>query len=179
MVVKKYSNRRLYDTEESRYITLEELAQRIRAGADVQVLDAKSGADLTQATLAQIILESRGAAKLLPTGLLTQLIRMGDDALAEFLGNYMTWALEVYLSVKRGAQAMTPYNPFAAMPLHPGHPFARFFSAGPWAEAPPPPPPPAATESEDEVEAAAGASDDVAQLRRELEELKRTLGKKS
>jgi len=82
VIVKKYSNRRLYDTEGSSYVTLEELADKIRQGADVRVLDAKTGEDLTQATLTQIILESRGAARLLPIPLLLQLIRMGDDALA-------------------------------------------------------------------------------------------------
>ena len=103
LVVKKYSNRRLYDTRKSGYITLEELADSVRAGEDVQVVDAKSGIDLTQATLAQIILDSRGAAKLLPVSLLTQLIRMGDEALAEFLGRYLSFSLEMYLLVKCGA----------------------------------------------------------------------------
>ena len=76
--------RRLYDTGESRYITLEELSEKIRAGQDVRVVDAKTNEDLTQATLTQIIIESRGAARLLPPQLLTQLIRLGDDSLAEF-----------------------------------------------------------------------------------------------
>src|SRR5262245_46762004 len=65
MLVKKYTNRRLYDTEESRYITLEELAEKIRAGDDASVIDARTGEDLTQATLTQIIMESRGAARIL------------------------------------------------------------------------------------------------------------------
>ncbi|HEY1416654.1 MAG TPA: polyhydroxyalkanoate synthesis regulator DNA-binding domain-containing protein, partial [Myxococcaceae bacterium] len=64
MLVKKYGNRRLYDTEESRYVRLDEIADRIRGGADVQVVDAKSGADLTAPTLAQIIFEDRNAARL-------------------------------------------------------------------------------------------------------------------
>jgi len=83
-IVKKYSNRRLYDTDESRYITLDELAQLVRGGSDVFVQDAKSGEDLTQVTLAHVILESRGGGRLLPVPLLVQMIRMGDDALAEF-----------------------------------------------------------------------------------------------
>ena len=65
-LLKKYENRRLYDTEESRYVTLEEIAERIRLGSDPHIVDAKSGADLTQATLAQIIIEGRGASRLLP-----------------------------------------------------------------------------------------------------------------
>lgn len=61
ITIKKYSNRRLYDTSESRYVTLEELADKIRRGSDVRVIDAKTEEDLTQAILAQIIIESRGA----------------------------------------------------------------------------------------------------------------------
>ena len=99
--IKKYANRRLYDTEQSAYITLDELADIIRAGSDVTVVDAKSGADLTQGTLAQIVVES-GAARLLPSPLLTQMIRMGDDALAEFMQLYVAWAFQVYSETKKG-----------------------------------------------------------------------------
>jgi polyhydroxyalkanoate synthesis repressor PhaR len=108
LLIKKYGNRRLYDTEASRYITLEELARQIRDGIDVQVIDAKTGHDLTQSTLAQIILEGRGAAKLLPVPLLAQLIRMRDDALADFFGRYVTWALEVYLRLRSGGRLLQP-----------------------------------------------------------------------
>ncbi len=169
MIVRKYSNRRLYDTEASRYITLEEIAQKIRAGVDVRVVDAKSGEDLTQATLTQIILESRGAARLLPVPLLVQLIRLGDEALAEFLGRYLSYSLEMYLQAKQGAQTVAPYNPFAQLPFAATNAFARWFTGGsPWGEAPPAPPPPAS----------AGEANDVAALRRELDDLKRELRKK-
>ena len=161
MLIKKYGNRRLYDTDSSRYITLDELAEKVRAGADAKVVDAKSGEDLTQATLTQLIMENRGAAKLLPAALLHQLIRLGDDALAEFLGRYVSGALELYLQAKQGAQSMAPYNPFAMMPFG-GNPFGRMFGgAAPWGE-----PPAAARPSE------------VDELRRELEEMKRSLRKR-
>jgi polyhydroxyalkanoate synthesis repressor PhaR len=117
VVVKKYPNRRLYDTSESRYITLEDLTARIRRGKNVQVLDAQTGTDLTQATLTQIILESRGGAKLLPVPLLVRLIRLDDEALAEFMGRYVTWALEMYLQAKRRARAILPLNPLATAPF--------------------------------------------------------------
>lgn len=129
VVVKKYSNRRLYDTGESRYITLDELAAKIRTGLDVRVIDAKTNGDLTQATLAQIILESRRAARLLPIPLLTQLIRMGDDALAEFFSKYMSFALEFYIQARQGAQAMAPFNPFATVPFAASSALARFFTS--------------------------------------------------
>ena len=185
MIVKKYSNRRLYDTEASQYITLEELAEKIRLGAEVRVHDAKSNEDLTQGTLAQIILESRGASRLLPVPLLTQLIRMGDDALAEFFGRYLGTALELYFQARQGAQAIAPYNPLANVPFAATNALARLLlgglgggalwggggEAGP-PPAPPPTPPPA--------EPKPAASSDVEDLRRELAELKRSLkrGKK-
>jgi polyhydroxyalkanoate synthesis repressor PhaR len=172
-IVKKYGNRRLYDTGESRYITLEELAEKIRKGSDVQVVDAKTGQDLTQATLTQIIVESRGAARLLPVPLLLQLIRMREDALAEFMGRWMTWALAVYTQARRGASTMAAYNPLAMAPFNATNALARLLTGpAPWSdpEPPPPPPPPEA--------APEPANDDVAQLRRELDELKKSLQKK-
>ena len=117
MVVKRYSNRRLYDTVESRYVTLDEVAERIKKGEDTRFVDAPTGHDITQSFLAQIILEGRGAAKLLPVPLLYRMVRMGDDALAEFFGRYVTWALDVYLKMKQGARTMATVNPFAAAPL--------------------------------------------------------------
>jgi polyhydroxyalkanoate synthesis repressor PhaR len=173
LIVKKYSNRRLYDTEASQYITLEELADRIRAGADVKVFDAKTSDDLTQATLAQIILESRGAARLLPVPLLTQLIRMGDDALAEFFGRYLGTALDLYFQAKQGAQALAPYNPLASVPFAATNALARLILGGLGGggfsdPAPPPAPPPP-------PQPRPAAESDVEDLRRELEELKRSL----
>jgi polyhydroxyalkanoate synthesis repressor PhaR len=157
MVVKKYSNRRLYDTDDSRYITLEELAEKIRGGADVHVVDAKSGEDLTAVTLTQILIEGRGAGRLLPVPLLVQLVRLGNDALAEFLGNYVRWALEIYLQTKQGVRTAAPYNPLTSAPLSSADAFLRLFGA-------PVGPPP--------------ANDQVAELRRELEQMKRSLRKR-
>src|SRR5687767_8295557 len=122
MVVKTYGNGRRYDTTESRYITGEELAERERGGEHVTDGDAKPEKDLTQQTLAHVRHKSRSAARLLPLPLLEQLIRMGDDALAECFGMYVTNALEVYLQARQGAQAMMPYNPYAPFG---GSPFMR------------------------------------------------------
>jgi polyhydroxyalkanoate synthesis repressor PhaR len=125
LVVKKYPNRRLYDTAESKYITLEDLAARIKGGSDVLVQDATSGADLTQVTLTQIILESRGGARLLPVPLLLRLIRLGDEALAEFMGRYISWALEMYLQAQQGARALMPLNPLVNAPFAATNALAR------------------------------------------------------
>ena len=180
MIVKKYSNRRLYDTVDSKYITLDELAHKIKVGADVTVVDAKTDEDLTAATLTQIILESRGGARLLPVPFLTQLIRLENEALAEFFGRYMSWALEIYMRARSNAQALSPYVPLATMPFSAGNALARMMMgsnpwAGPQEVAPPPqaqpmPPPPAPQ--------AASSVDQVAELRRELEKLKKAVRKR-
>jgi polyhydroxyalkanoate synthesis repressor PhaR len=163
VLVKKYSNRRLYDTSDSRYITLEELAEKIRAGADARVVDAKSGEDLTQATLTQIIVESRGGARLLPVPLLIQLIRLGDVALAEFLGRYLSWALELYLQMKQGAQSM-PLQPFATLPFTATNALARLLVSGTgWMDSTPQAAPAPKVPRVDEI----------AELRREIDALKR------
>src|SRR5262245_40520472 len=78
-VIKRYSNRKLYDTQESRYVTLEEIEEMIRAGKEIAVVDAASGEDLTSVTLAQIILENeRNHRATLPTAFLHQLIKHGE-----------------------------------------------------------------------------------------------------
>lgn len=188
ILIKRYSNRRLYDTDKSSYITMAELAERIRKGSDVRVVDAKTNEDLTQATLTQIIIEGRGAGRLLPIPLLIKLIRLGDDALAEFFGRYMSVSLELYLQLKRGAQAVQPYYPFATLPFDASSAFARMLmGASHWVEPsrrgapasvsgpeeeslepmqPMEPPPPMAPDPE------------VAELRRELDELKAEFQKK-
>lgn len=140
LVIKKYPNRRLYDTSESRYITLEDLAERIKAGSDVLVQDATTGADLTQATLTQIVLESRNGARLLPVPLLLRLIRLGDEALAEFLGRYVSWALEMYVQARHGARALMPLNPLANAPFAATDALARLvLGATKWGSPPPVP----------------------------------------
>ncbi len=161
MEVKKYGNRRLYDSEGSRYLTLEEIAERVRLGEDLRVVDAKTGHDLTQVTLAQLILESRGAARLLPVPLLKQLLRMRDDALAEFFGRYVTWALEVYLRLKQGARSV--WNPLAGLGFGAPELLSRLLRPAGGDEPPPPPFP-------DEP-----PGDELADLRRELDELKRAV----
>jgi polyhydroxyalkanoate synthesis repressor PhaR len=93
-VIKRYSNRKLYDTQESRYVTLEELEEMIRAGREIRVLDAATGEDLTSVTLAQIILENERAHRAaLPTAFLHQLIKHGE-AWQEFVQRSLRANLE-------------------------------------------------------------------------------------
>jgi polyhydroxyalkanoate synthesis repressor PhaR len=127
-LIKKYPNRRLYDTTDSVYITLDELTSRVKGGADVRIVDASTGEDLTQQTLAQMLFDGRGAARFLSVSLLTQLVRLGDDALAEFMGRYVATALELYFQSRRGAQAISPLNPFATLPFAATEALARLLN---------------------------------------------------
>lgn len=85
-VIKRYPNRKLYDTEAKRYVTLDEITYMIQEGANVQVIDHESGDDLTTLTLTQIILEQeKKSAGFLPRNLLTNLIRTGGDTVEQML----------------------------------------------------------------------------------------------
>lgn len=105
MVIKKYGNRRLYDTSRSRYVNLDEIASLIRQGKAVQVVDAKTGEDLTRVTLTQIITED---AKDKPTGLplelLRQLIVASDQTRQEFVMWYLKSAFDAYQTVQETVQ---------------------------------------------------------------------------
>ncbi len=95
LVVKKYPNRKLYDTREKRYITLETLAEYIQAGEQVQVIDNDQGTDITAAVLVQVIAQSYEQRQVpLPTTILTDIIRLGGDALQRLgaLGSELTAA---------------------------------------------------------------------------------------
>lgn len=97
VVVKKYANRRLYNTETSTYVTLEDLAAMVRSDRDFVVYDAKSGDDLTHAVLTQIIVEQEGRKDghtLLPIPFLRQLIRFYDDSIGRMVPSYLQFSLE-------------------------------------------------------------------------------------
>ena len=91
VVVKKYANRRLYNTQSSSYITLEDLARMTRNGVDFVVLDAKTGADITHSILTQIIMdeEASGGEQMLPVGFLRQLISMYGDSMQAMMPQYL------------------------------------------------------------------------------------------
>ena len=97
VVIKKYANRRLYNTETSTYVTLDDLAQMVRKDKDFVVYDAKSGDDLTHAVLTQIIVEQEsreGGQTLLPIPFLRQLIRFYDDNIGSMVPSYLQFSLE-------------------------------------------------------------------------------------
>lgn len=97
-IIKKYPNRRLYDTEISSYITLEEVRQLVLDNEDFEVRDAKSGEDLTRSVLLQIISENEGDGQpMLSPQLLSQIIRFYGDSLQGFMGPYLERSLQVFL----------------------------------------------------------------------------------
>lgn len=95
VIIKKYANRRLYNTDTSTYVTLEDLAEMVRAERDFVVYDAKTGEDLTHTVLTQIIVEqeSRGT-NLLPIGFLRQLIRFYGDGMQKLVPSYLEFSLD-------------------------------------------------------------------------------------
>ena len=105
VVVKKYANRRLYDTSGSRYINLEDIAALVRNGKDVQVVDASTGEDLTRVTMTQIIVEdARDQPSGLPLELLRQLIVASDRVGQEFIMWYLNSAFDAYKKVQSSLQ---------------------------------------------------------------------------
>jgi polyhydroxyalkanoate synthesis repressor PhaR len=98
VVIKKYENRRLYDTSESRYVNLDEVAQMVREGQEVQVVDAKSGEDLTRVVLTQIIVDgAKDRNSALPIDFLRQMIIASGRAQQQILTSYFRFALDLYL----------------------------------------------------------------------------------
>ena len=113
VVVKKYANRRLYDTRSSSYITLDTLAEMVREGRDFVVYDAKTGEDITRGVLTQIIVEEEGKGRsLLPTAFLRQLIGFYGDRMQAFLPSFLELSLDSFIRQQQRMQsqwtAVTP-----------------------------------------------------------------------
>ena len=159
-VIKKYSDRRLYDSSASRYVKLEDVARMVRDGVDVKVVDARSGKDLTYVTFTQIILEdARERERPLPLQLLQQLVRASDKATHEFLSWYLSSTLELYQKAQDTLRTRYPEAKAAvARPIE----FVRnLLAQHAWPPGRAAPPPPEPTE--------------VEQLRRRIEELESRL----
>jgi polyhydroxyalkanoate synthesis repressor PhaR len=104
LLIKKYTNRRLYDTERSTYISLQDLADAVKRGRRVEVIDAKTQKDVTAFILTQVILEeARNNHILLPVELLHLFIRYGENVLAEFFEKYLQQTITNYLTFKSAA----------------------------------------------------------------------------
>src|SRR6476646_6104147 len=98
VTIKKYANRRLYDTESSAYITLDRLAHMVREGREFEVVDAKSGEDITRQVLTQIIVdeEARGGETMLPLNFLKQLIGLYGNSMQNFVPQYLEAAMDAF-----------------------------------------------------------------------------------
>jgi polyhydroxyalkanoate synthesis repressor PhaR len=153
VIIKKYANRRLYDTESSSYITLERLAEMVRQKRQFKVVDAKSGEDLTRGVLTQIIMdeESRGAT-MLPVNFLRQLISMYGDQMQSVVPQYLEASLEAlqrnqsqFRDAMAGALAA---NPFAEIARRNMEMFTASANGGKAAPAAPPAPPAGDTRAE-------------------------------
>jgi polyhydroxyalkanoate synthesis repressor PhaR len=104
VVIKKYANRRLYDTESSSYITLDRLAEMVREGREFEVIDAKTGEDITRQVLTQIIVdeEARGST-MLPVNFLKQLIGLYGNSMQGVVPQYLDAAMDAF---KRNQKAL-------------------------------------------------------------------------
>jgi polyhydroxyalkanoate synthesis repressor PhaR len=118
-VLKKYPNRRLYDTQSSSYITLADVKQMVLGGNDFVVRDAKTGEDLTRAILLQIILEEEtGGVPIFSTQMLSQIIRFYGHAMQGMMGSYLENNLQAFTDVQArlAEQAKGLYDPKAISP---------------------------------------------------------------
>ncbi len=97
ITIKKYANRRLYNTATSKYVTLDDLAEMVKSGVDFVVVDAKSGDDITRSVLTQIIFEEESKGQnLLPINFLRQLIGFYGDSLQSVIPNYLEYSMNAF-----------------------------------------------------------------------------------
>ena len=139
VIIKKYSNRRLYDTNHKKYVTLDEIANLIKDGSEIKVLDSQTDADITKVILIQVVLESeKNKVDILPTSFLHMLIKYGNRIAKDFFENYFLMMFQPYLSFQEGVkknlrwwQGAGLIPPGVKLPEHPGmkNPFDAFSSA--------------------------------------------------
>lgn len=167
VVIKKYENRRLYDTTRSQYVNLDEVAQLVRDGNEVQVLDAATGEDLTRLILTQIIVEhAKLPNSVFPLDVLRQMVVASGRATQESAMKYVKAAFEMY---QTALQAMAPgLNPFDFM-NRPSQARAPSVGGAPDSES-------VGTETSDHSPADSEGGE-VAELRRRLEELEALVSK--
>lgn len=115
-IIKKYPNRRLYDTEDSKYITLDDVRKLVLNGVDFVVKDVKTEEDLTRNILLQIISEQEhGGEPFFSTELLTQIIRSYGDSLQSIAGNYIEKSMQLFVEQQKQFQEAISSNPLTAI----------------------------------------------------------------
>ena len=101
LIIKRYGNRRLYNTETRVYVNYEDLAGLVRAGHDIQVIDSATKEDVTKSVLIQLILEEEKNKKsLLPVPFLLQLLRAREEGTQDFFRNYLSASFDAYMKTK-------------------------------------------------------------------------------
>ncbi len=183
VVIRKYENRRLYDTAASRYINLEDVADMVRHGIEVQVLDAKTGEDITRVILTQIIVEDAKARDTgLPLDFLRQLVVASGRAGQENFARYMKTMFETYEKAYETFQ--TRLRETAPLALSPVDLMQAFFNprsnspVSPWSYRPTAEPPAPDTPAET-VAPHNNHEHDMEELRKRIEELERRLAEAS
>jgi polyhydroxyalkanoate synthesis repressor PhaR len=141
LLLKKYSNRRLYETEKSIYVTLDDVTDIIRHGRKIKVMDAKTGEDVTSAILTQIVFEEARKKKyLLPAPLLYLIIQYGENVLTDFFEKYLEQTIKNYLLLHNMAddqfkkwleygESYSKMNPQTIAGLSPFKPILDLFAA--------------------------------------------------
>jgi polyhydroxyalkanoate synthesis repressor PhaR len=184
--IKKYANRRLYNTGTSTYVTLEDLAAMVKDGEDFLVYDAKSGDDITRSVLAQIIFEQENKAgqNLLPTTFLRQLIRFYGDSMQMVVPKYLEQSIdsltrdqEKFRKQMTNTFSMTPFAPLEETVRRNMELFQQTFSM--FKPFVPPRGGAMASEPEKAPEPASEAGDSMDDLRRQMKEKQERLERMS
>jgi len=176
VIIKKYANRRLYNTESSSYITLDHLAQMTRDGRDFKVIDAKSEEDITRTVLTQIIMEEENRGQtMLPVSFLRQLISLYGDSMQAVVPQYLEASMDAFRqnqkqfrSAMEGAFAGGPFADIARRNMDMFEAAANAFKSQPGKAAPAAATPPPA---------APGGEGDLATLREQMAALQARLDK--
>src|SRR5436190_6375777 len=184
VVIKKYANRRLYNTATSTYVTLDDLAEMVKQGTDFVVFDAKTGEEITRSVLTQIIFEEENkGTNLLPIRFLRQLIRFYGDSMQAFVPGYLELSLETLAREqdKFRQQLVETWgaDPFKAMEeqtkrnmalfsdaVRMFNPFAAAMMNQPAAENPKPAPPSASSSTRDDLQS---LKDQITAMQRKLD----------
>ncbi|RHZ97330.1 polyhydroxyalkanoate synthesis repressor PhaR [Cereibacter sphaeroides] len=176
LLIKRYASRRLYNTETSDYVTLEDIAGFIRAGREVQIIDLKSGDDLTRQYLLQIIAEHESKGdNVLPLGVLTDLVRSYTTEVQSVVPQFLAASFEMLRSGQsKMMENFTQMGPMAGVPGFEAmrkqqEAFLKAMMALPgWS---------AAMAPKEEPSAEAGSAEELAQIRKQLAELQKKLSK--
>src|SRR4051812_1937575 len=186
--IKKYANRRLYNTGTSTYVTLEDLAAMVKEGEDFLVYDAKTGDDITRSVLAQIIFEQENKAgqNLLPTTFLRQLIRFYGDSMQMVVPRYLEQSIDTLTREQEKFRkqltttfSMTPFAPLEEHVRRNMEMFQQTFSMFKPFAAPRTGTAVVETEKAPEPAPAAPAEDNIDDLRRQMKDMQDRLGRMS